>query len=271
MQPRRKNQKQNEIVVAGVRANEGVRLAMTRELDALVARMQADVERRLLGCYEDNPPRIAQDGQPPAVILASLMRALTRKWLRTFDDRAPAIAERYTRIMQGHADRTFAARLRAQGLVVKFQMTPTVRDVLQASIGEQVALIKSIGSEYLSDVAGLVMRSASQGRALGFLQDELQRRYGITQRRAAFIARDQNNKATATINRSRQAELGVKEALWMHSHGGRHPRPSHVKNDGKRYDIAKGWYDPDAQEWVWPGTLPNCRCFSKTVIPGIDD
>jgi uncharacterized protein with gpF-like domain len=55
----------------------------------------------------------------------------------------------------------------------------------------------------------------------------------------------------------------------MHSHAGKVPRKTHVKNHGKQYDIAKGWYDPHEQQRVWPGSLINCRCFSKPVIPGL--
>ena len=68
----------------------------------------------------------------------------------------------------------------------------------------------------------------------------------------------------------RQAELGITEAIWVHSGAGKHPRPTHVKagRDQVRYDITKGWYDPDAKQWIWPGTLVNCRCVSKPVIKG---
>jgi len=38
-----------------------------------------------------------------------------------------------------------------------------------------------------------------------------------------------------------------------------------------RYNIATGWFDPDARKYIWPGTEINCRCVSKAVIPGLDD
>ncbi|WP_257785984.1 hypothetical protein [Burkholderia ubonensis] len=41
----------------------------------------------------------------------------------------------------------------------------------------------------------------------------------MTKRRAAFIAHNQNSKATATITRVRQEGLGITEAIWLHSHG----------------------------------------------------
>jgi uncharacterized protein with gpF-like domain len=92
----------------------------------------------------------------------------------------------------------------------------------------------------------------------------------VTKRRAALISRDQNNKATAVITRVRQQELGVAEAIWVHSTAGKTPRPTHVKagRERVRYAIAEGWYDPHEKKNVWPGELINCRCVSRAVIPG---
>ncbi|MFL9966937.1 phage minor head protein [Paraburkholderia sediminicola] len=138
---------------------------------------------------------------------------------------------------------------------------------MQSTIGVNVGLIRSVAHEHLAKVQGIVMRSVQMGQDLGSLLDQLLERYALTRRRAAFIARDQNSKATATVARVRQAGLGITEAIWMHSHGGRHPRPSHVAADGKRYRISEGRY-LDAV-WTWPGREPNCRCVSRPIIPGL--
>ena len=86
---------------------------------------------------------------------------------------------------------------------------------------------------------------------------------------AALIARDQNNKATATITRARQEDLGITHAYWIHSNGGKKPRPSHVKAGQEKtvYEVSKGWFDPDEGEYIWPGMLINCRCVCKAILP----
>jgi SPP1 gp7 family putative phage head morphogenesis protein len=114
----------------------------------------------------------------------------------------------------------------------------------------------------------MLMRSVARGRDLGGMTKEMEERYGITRRRAALISRDQNNKATAIITRVRQRELGITEAIWLHSSAGKHPRPSHVAMNGKRYLIAEGMEDPDEGRKILPGELVNCRCVSRSVIPG---
>jgi len=153
-------------------------------------------------------------------------------------------------------------------------MTPAAQDILDATISEQVALITNIGTQYLSGIETAVLQSVQRGGDLKYLSGELEQRYGIARRRAELIARDQNAKATANMTRARQDEIGITEAIWLHSGGGRHPRKEHVafsrgKLGGPVYDINKGAYLEGV--WTWPGHEINCRCVSKPLIPGLYD
>ena len=161
------------------------------------------------------------------------------------------------------------AGLKKSGFTIKFTATKTQTEAVQASIAENVALIKSIPAESLSDVQGIVMRAVAEGRDIGAMRQQLQDQFGVTKRRAQTIARDQNNKATAVLVKTRQQELGITHAIWRHSHGGKVPRPEHVKANGQRYEIAKGMFLEG--KWVWPGTEINCRCVSASVVPGLED
>jgi len=160
------------------------------------------------------------------------------------------------------------AILKKAGFTVKFKMKPAMRDIMRATVGQQVSLIKSIPSQYFTNIEGMVMRSVQTGRDLGQLTKDLQEQFGVTHRRAAFIARDQNNKATASMTRARQDELEITEAIWVHSGAGKHPRPTHVAMNGKKYDVNKGMWDPAVKRWIFPGEEINCRCFCRSVIPG---
>lgn len=112
----------------------------------------------------------------------------------------------------GHSDGEYQSSLKRTGFWVGFHLTREANDALQATIGENVRLIRSIAAEHLAEVHGMVMRSVQTGQDLGGLADELQERYALTRRRAAFIARDQNSKAT--VVRVRQEGLGITEAIW---------------------------------------------------------
>lgn len=256
------------IVLPAMHPNAGLRAAYQKQLDRLVDELHNSLMYWLKAAYRANTPELAQDASPAAALRVAMQR-LSSRWQKRFDEAAPVLAKYFTTRAAGSADAGMKAALKKAGFTVDFSMTREANDVMQATIGEQIGLIKSIASQHLSQVQGLVMRSVSAGRDLGSLTKELERRYGITRRRAAFIALDQNNKATASMLRVRQEALGLDEATWLHSHGGKHPRKSHVAADGKRYKVKKGmWIDG---QYIWPGQLPGCRCLSRCVIPGLDE
>jgi SPP1 gp7 family putative phage head morphogenesis protein len=260
--------KRKPVALRAVRPNAGVQASYQRKLDALIDAMQAAVEAAIHTAYLRKPPRLAAD-EAPAEALRGVAARLGREWQQRFTDFANREGKRFTAQAAGHADRSFAEALREAGFTVRFTMTPEARDVLAATMAEQVNLIRSIPAEYLTQVQGAVMRSVQTGRDLGALTTELQEQFGVTKRRAAFIARDQNNKATASMIRVRQDALGITQAMWLHSAGGKVPRPTHVANNGKLYDVKEGWLDPAINKRIFPGELPNCRCVSRSVIPGL--
>ena len=205
----------------------------------------------------------------PASGLKVAMEKVAARWQANFEAAAPRLAEYFATEMAKRSDANLKAILRDGGFSVKMQFTPAMRDVMDAAIAENVALIKSIPARYLTNVQGLVYRSAQEGRDLGTMAKELQKQFGVTKRRAATISRDQNNKLTATFTRVRQQELGITQAIWQHSGGGKTQRRSHVAQSGKPYDISTGWWDPDEKKYIWPGTLINCRCVSRSILPGL--
>jgi SPP1 gp7 family putative phage head morphogenesis protein len=250
-----------------VRANAGIEAAYSKRLNALVEAMHRSIRRWVLAQYRRNSPEMAQD-ESPAAGLRNLLDRLGNAWQRRFDQAAPELADYFATAIKDRTDAALKGILKRAGLTVEFRMSRSVNDVFQATVGEQVGLIKSIAEQHLGEVQGLVMRSVTQGRDLGYLAKELEGRYGVTRNRAAFIARDQANKATATITRARQLEMGITKAKWRHSSAGNHPRASHVEADGQEYDVAKGMHiDGD---WIFPGQLPNCRCTSAPIIEGFD-
>lgn len=252
-----------------VRGNAGIRVWYRRKLEAAVAEMQKSLIYWLSAQYKATG--LAQDAADggAALTMRESMAKLSRRWQKSFDQLAESLSKRLADRVLTHSDSALRAGLSGEGFTVKFTLSAPMNDAFQAVIGENVGLIKSIASQHLSEVEGLVMRSVARGRDLGTLTADLKKRYGITQRRAAFIARDQNNKATSVLQAARQKDLGITTGTWRHSHGGRTPRPSHVKADGTTFDISKGLYLDG--EWVMPAQLPNCRCGWTPVLPGFDE
>lgn len=248
-----------DIVLKPIQPNLGVEAAYRKSLKKLLREMRTDVQGLLERHY---PKGIAQDG------LQAALSALLRYWAARLDKLAPQIAEIFANQSANHTERAFQTALREAGFTVRFRTAARQQTALQAVLGGNVSLIRSIGRQYLDRVEESVWRSVNAGYDMVQLTRELRKDYGISERRAAFIARDQTNKAKAAIEKARRQELGITEAIWMHSHAGKEPRPSHVAADGKRFDVGKGMYLDG--KWVQPGTEPNCRCTSRAVIKGFN-
>ena len=253
-----------------LRPNLGIEAEYKRRLKKLIDEMNASVLYWLSAAYKANEPHVAGLAADalPANMLRKVIRALARRWQRRFNQASLALAEWFSKSVHTRSNQQLHSILRRGGWSTELQFTPAQRDILQATIQQNVSLIRSIPAQHFTQIEGMVMRSVQTGRDLHQLTQDLQHSFGVTRRRAELIARDQNNKASSALQRARQIELGIKEAIWVHSHAGKTPRPTHRANDGQPYNVMRGWYDPAERKWIWPGTLISCRCFSRPVIPG---
>jgi uncharacterized protein with gpF-like domain len=249
--------------------NVGLRIAYQRKLDDLIYQMHRSTLYWLRATYAAREGEIVRDSSP-ARDLADQLAKRAAQWKKMFAEHAPDLARWFIAKVDRHASNaTKQAAVSLTGFGVSMKDTLITNNVLQASIVENVGLIKSIQSEYFSEVEGMVMRSVTAGRDLQTLTNNLEARYGITRKRAKLIANDQNNKATAQMARVRQQALGVTKARWLHTGGGKNPRHSHVLANGKIFDLDRGLKIDG--EYVFPGELINCGCVGSPIIPGVDD
>ena len=135
--------------------------------------------------------------------------------------------------------------------------TTTRRCGVEADPSQEIALPR-----------GRLTRSIQTGRGMADLQPYVENLNQTTKKRAALIARDQTSKATTAINQARMQGLGVKKFKWLHSYGGKEPRPLHkdVLN-GKIFSLDNPpVIDERTGERGLPGVLINCRCRLSPVI-----
>lgn len=285
-----------------VHPNEGVRAWYQRELDALLREAHSDLvamvqtpasmalavdegERRWDGLAAKwdvgapyGFPRVVDikfDGQvfdaaSPNIRLNAALKRWGDKWSKKFDKAADRIAKAFASKSFSSFQASMKSELAKANFTVRFAPTRASLAAFQATVSENVALIKSIQQQYHTKVQGDVWRAVTRGSDLNKLSTELRNTYGVTTKRAALIARDQNAKAKATIENTRRQELGITQAIWQHSSAGKEPRPTHVAMNGKVFDLKQGMYDPDEGEWILPGQLINCRCTSRAIIPGFE-
>lgn len=257
-------------VLRPVLANAGIEAQYRRKLEAMIDEMARSVFWWVKAAYRRDPPEIMAQDELSSAAMRDAIKKLVKRWQDRFDVASQELAKYFALSIQQRSDAALRKILKDGGFAIEFKMTRAQRDVLNASIAENVSLIKSIPAQFLTQVEGSVYRAVTAGRDLKMLTDDLRKHYGVTRRRAKFIALDQSNKVTASLNRARMIEIGIDQAVWRHSHAGKIPRPSHVAMDGKKYDVAKGMYDSAVKKFVLPGELPRCRCFSRAIMPGFN-
>lgn len=254
----------NRPIARAIHANRGVEALYRNRMTLLVNEMSTSVDHWVESTYRAAPPVMAQDASPVSAMRKQI-RELAKLWLKRFNDAAPKLAEAYVKESFKATDSAFRLALKDAGWAVEFKMTPAMREAFSASLAENVGLIRSIPEQYLLQVQGSVMRSYTRGRDLQSLVQTLRALYPPAANRAALIARDQSNKANSVVTQARQIELGIEEAIWMHSHAGKTPRPDHVAANGRRYKVKEGCLI--SGEYIFPGEEINCRCTSRSVLP----
>lgn len=259
--------KRPDIVVGAIPYNAGVEAAYRTALYDLIYLMAEDTLRTLKAPYKEAADKIGMD-EDPVIALRRAFKKLAIKWVGRFEKVSTVIAERFATGSSTTFDIVFKKKLRDAGFTVRFKPTTRMIASYRAVVSEQVNLITSIPQKFLTQVESIVWVNVIKGYDLKSLGDTLIKEYGITHRRASLIARDQAAKAKAVFEEARRSELGITEAIWRHSHAGKVPRPTHVAMHGKRYNIKEGMYDSAVGKNVWPGTEINCRCSSRSVIPG---
>ncbi|MDI8991391.1 phage head morphogenesis protein, partial [Salmonella enterica subsp. enterica serovar Anatum] len=108
---------------------------------------------------------LAQDASP-VNLMRGAMQKLARRWQKKFDEMALRLARRFAGDILKNSDASLSTALRDAGFTVPFRMTAEMNTALQASITENVNLIRSIPQQHLTQVETLVMQSVSRGRDL---------------------------------------------------------------------------------------------------------
>lgn len=272
-----------DITLAPIGPNAQSRLKYERALRKAVANMAASYEWWLAAKYrralEANQAagriaEIAMDANTPGGDAGDLFGELARLrkyWAKYFNDFAKKLAEQALETWYRDNSNMWEGRLRRAGFDVPMQLTPSQRLILKAKVPENVALIKSIHEDYHKDIEGIVSRNFLRGRDLAAMSEQIKKRGSVTQNRAAFIARDQANKATSQMNDARQRELGIQYCVWQHSSAGKEPRETHVRAGREQwvFKVGTGIDFGDQFGEVLPGEAINCRCTSRSIIPAL--
>ena len=253
-----------------VRPPIAVERAYHKKLKAMLKEMDRSLYYWLRAEYRKAEPEIVGDSSMSD--LRKKMKQLARYWNKKYSDEAAKLAEWFAGEVQRYSTRNLQqqfkkAKLTELGFDLKFSYhSRKERNIFNSIVEQNVNLIKSIASEHLTKVQGVVLRGIETGHDLSRMSQDLEEGFGVTERRAAMIARDQTAKATNNLSRQRLMDYGVTKGKWMHTASGKTYRDSHVDMDGTIYDIEQGCFDFDYGDYVQPGELVNCHCLCVPVL-----
>lgn len=241
-------------------------------LRVLIDHMTAETELELMKLFktEHAEEYFAQDAS-----VSSQARILTNALIKKFTDLFAALAkptaERFAEESDQTSDTAVKSSIRQLSddltLSTKTITSGPLNDILNATITENVGLIKSIPAQYLCGVQGAVMRSITTGNGMQDLVPYLQKHKGITLRRARMLASDQTKKVFSSLSKARMEKIGVTSYEWLHTSGRRHPRKLHIAMNGNiyRYDDPP-IIDEKTGERGIPGQAINCACRMRPVL-----
>ena len=254
---RRRQDQASRIIIPPEAIEADYRKLMDRRLARLQKRLVAAVNReikKLPGIAE----RARGDGaDEDAAALVNVIRISERQWQVSapFADTGPEVLSVATQVD------TFTTRRTAKAV----QRVPSIStEAILANAGEvtpalerwarvNVALIGNMEAAHFDDVAKLIAEAVEQGRSTRDVSKVLTERFGVSKRRAKFIARDQIGTLNAQVTEKRQTDLGITQFIWADS-GDDRVRELHEELDGEVFDWATG----HATEGK-PGEPPGCR------------
>jgi uncharacterized protein with gpF-like domain len=260
-----------EIQLAPVQNNLGVEIAYRKALRALLEKMHADIEAKLLAAWNEETDLVgfATDSSRSRILaIRRTLMELIEKWTGPFDKEAVPIATTFAKAARAVTLNAMQASLKKVDWTLEFKPTEAAKEAYREVVAQNVSLIRGIPAEHMKGIEQDVWAGVMKGFDSFQIRKALQARLNISDQRAVNISRDQTSKARAIFENQQRGELGITEAIWKHSHGGKHPRPSHVKADGKRFKVSEGMFLDG--KWVWPGSEINCKCYSISIIPALE-
>jgi SPP1 gp7 family putative phage head morphogenesis protein len=140
-----------------------------------------------------------------------------------------------------------------------FRNEPFLAPLAEGWVSDNAALIKSIPTQFHTELEGILRRGVMNGVSVGDIKDQLKSRFSITENRAKLIAQDQTLKLNSSLTEYRLKSVGVTKFIWR-TVGDSRVRPDHIERNGKEYTFKEG------AGGELPGQPVRCRCRAEGVF-----
>lgn len=243
-------------------------LEIRRRLTDEAAAMLEDIKSAARKAWET---KTANDADFSTWAFVQIMKAIRQKWYRRFDELARELAPLMKSKTDKRTQRQIVGRLKEIGFAISYN--PSAREMkwLVEFSRQNVQAIKKIPQFLASHAQAAIVASYKNGRDFAYLSDRLEKMGDLTEDMARLTARDQLNRLTQQMAIQNAKAYGVTKARWIHVPGFYSSRRTHIKFNGKVFNLDEGLYDSDAKMTVKPGQLKYCNCTLQIVAPGFEE
>jgi SPP1 gp7 family putative phage head morphogenesis protein len=178
------------------------------------------------------------------------------------------LAARYAKSTSEFSRARLAAQAKAAFGVDVSILDRSMPKMMEAWVHENVTRITSIENEALDQVAAIVAKAYASNDPINVARataaKKIEERFGVSARKARFLAVDQIGKLNGQVNRARQIEMGMTRFRWWTR------RDSRVRHSHRRlHGDVFSWDDlpiNERGEKIYPGSDFRCRCGAEPVF-----
>lgn len=156
-----------------------------------------------------------------------------------------------------------------KGLVIEKHLTKEERAKIAEAYSENLKLyIKNWTEKEILTLRKQIVQSTLKGNRYENLIKQIEYRYGTSQNKARFLARQETSLLMTEFKKQRYQDAGVDDYIWTCVAGSKnHPvRPMHKRLDGSRQKWSKPPIVNKNGDRKNPGGDYNCRCYARPIV-----
>ena len=111
----------------------------------------------------------------------------------------------------------------------------------------------------------MVLKNTRQGIRAEGLVEIIQKQFGVSERKALFLAKQETSLLMSKYRETRYKEVGLNEYIWSTSQDSR-VRPDHRKLNRKSFSFDSPPVVNEKGDKKNPGEDFGCRCVPKAII-----
>ncbi len=166
-----------------------------------------------------------------------------------------------------------------KGVARKLEVQPELGAASREKLADEYSTnlklyIKKFADREIFSLREAVEENAKEGYRFDKLIPSIKKRYGVTVRKAKFLARNETSIFMSKYHEQRYSEAGITQYIWSTSHDSRvRPAPGTHGSDNHRVLDGRSFYfsnpptvDPATGRKANPGQDYNCRCVAIPIL-----